>query len=125
MNKTTRQPTTTPTWGQPGYRPEGPPKAQLRWLAPVVIGGIILVAIIANLAGSKPSNPGGSFYASPGWTITRAADLSVKIEYDDGISRPRADCAMKTIVGGTTWLEWQTIGSAGQLGAIRAAEAAC
>src|SRR5688572_31621897 len=48
-------------------------------------------------AGSK----GGSFYASPGWTIQRAADLSVKIQYDDGVSRSRADCAMKAIVGVT------------------------
>ena len=97
-------------------------------------GKFILVACVAAVVGlatvsavtqkDSPSS-GGSFYASPGWTIQRAADLSVKIEYDDGVSRPRADCAMKAIVGVTTWLEWQSYGSAGQLSVIRAAEGAC
>lgn len=120
----------TQTWPPPAVPPARLPV--FRWSK----GHFILIAGVAALIGfaavdgatqkdAPSSSKGGSFYASAGWTINRAADLSVKIQYDDGVSSARADCAMKSIVGVTTWLEWQSMGSAGQLVAIRGAETTC
>lgn len=88
--------------------------------------GIFVVgfAVVAQATQSGTST-GGSFYASPGWTINRAADLSVSIQYDDGVSSARADCAMKQIVGGMTWLAWQSLSKTDQMATIIVAKSGC
>lgn len=96
-----------------------------RWVVPVVVavGLFVGFAVVAGHT-SQPSG-GGSFSVAAGWTVDRASSLSVKIQTDDGVSSTRADCAMKIIAYDTPWLDWQAMGSSGQLVAIRAAEAAC
>jgi len=122
-----RQPPAPATWPKPAptHSPAKWSRSIKIWIG-VAVGVIVLLASIgAGVSDKTDSGSGGSFYASAGWTISRAADLAVKIQYDDGVSRVRSDCAMKAIVYDTTWLEWQAKGSGGQLHAIRAAEAGC
>ncbi len=91
-----------------------------------IIGMIAAGALSGSgSSSSKSSSGGGSFHASAGWTVDRVASLSVKIETDDGLSSSGADCAMKKIVGDTTWLEWTSLSNFGQLALIRSAEQGC
>ena len=114
-----------PQWGQPDCpNPDALPrtgKFMLTAIAIFMLTAIIMVIIAATQSGE--SDRGGSFYASAGWTVQRAADLAVTLQRDGGLSKPRADCTMKAVVGSTTWLEWRALTRAGQLALIR--EAAC
>lgn len=97
------------------------------WLR-VLLGfavAMVVVAATAGGSGDTASQTDSVFYASAGWTIPRAADLSVDMQRDDGIPKTQAQCAMKAIVGDTTWLEWEAMSDAGRFVAIRVAEAGC
>jgi hypothetical protein len=115
-----------PTWPTPAT----PQPARTPLAGRIILGGLgalIATAIVAGVlaSGSKSSSDGDSFYASAGWTVSRAADLSVQMQQDDGVSRLQAQCAMKDIVGRVTWLKWQSLDEVGRLIVIRIAEDAC
>ena len=117
-----------PQWGQPDYQPAHlpPPTPWVGKFMLLSIGIFVVAAIFMVLAAAgrtDRTNSGGSFYASAGWTVQRAADLSVTLQRDGGLSKTGADCTMKAVVGSATWLEWRALTRTGQLALIR--EAAC
>lgn len=78
-----------------------------------------------NSDDSDSPSSGSGVYASAGWTAARVVDLEFDLRRDAGFSDAKAECAMRSLVGGTTWLEWQATSKAGQLVTIAAAGRAC
>lgn len=118
---------TTYNWPAPEARPTVP----LTW-GKWVLGfiGLFAVGLIGALAiiGPEPEEKKASapgIYARAGWTAHRAVDLEFDLRRDAGFSEARANCAMRAIVGSTTWLEWRALSDYGQLVVIRNAEAGC
>ena len=111
-----------PQWGQPDCpNPDALPrtgKFMLTAIALFMLAAFAMV-IVATIVNPDDKSNGGSFYASAGWTVERAADVSVTLQRDGGLSKARADCTMKAVVGSTTWLEWRALTRTGQLALIR------
>jgi hypothetical protein len=95
-----------------------------------VFGMALGIGVIMVIDGSfdtvRPEqSDGGSFSVRAGWSDWRLSGISVQMQKNDGVSQATADCAMRIIGAGTTWLEWQALGTGGQFSVIRAAEARC
>lgn len=113
------------------HRRATPPKRKSKaGLLVVVLTGLVGLAILVAAVGGSSSEPtggsdGGSFYVKAGWTVSRAADLSVDLQRDDGMSKAQAQCTMRAVAGAHTWFEWSSYSAAGQLLIIDDAAAAC
>ena len=59
----------------------------------VVMAGLIGLAALGSGSTDAPATPSsenGNFYVSAGWSTSRLADLSVKMQRDDGVSQTTA-----------------------------------
>lgn len=113
---------TAADWPTPAAPTEQVPLTWGKYL--LVFIGVFAFALVVALANFGPADEaeptgGGDLHTLAGWTPATAVDILVDLKRDAGWSEARADCAMRSVVGSVTYMEWRALTRGGQLSLIR------